>query len=83
MIHWRGFKDRRRRAEGNFLDHESSLEITRHATSDRSHAQRSAENGACIRLTTQQALRAQTDLRQNPEKLQARWSQTYSAQTPL
>jgi hypothetical protein len=34
-------------------------------------------------LTTQQAFGEQTDLRQNPEKLQARWSQTYSAQTPL
>ena len=31
----------------------------------------------------QQDLGAQTNLRQNPEKLQARWSQTYSAQRPL
>ena len=34
-------------------------------------------------LTTQQAVGEQTDLRQNPEKFQTRWSQTYSAQTHL
>jgi hypothetical protein len=35
------------------------------------------------RLTAQQDLGEQTDLRQNPEKFHDRWSHTYSAQMPL
>jgi hypothetical protein len=35
------------------------------------------------RMTAQQDLGEQTDLRQNPEKFHDRWSHTYSAQMPL